>query len=169
MRLHIFALALATALPVVATAQTSTTQAGAPAGPPPATLPATPLGRLAQQLLDVVEGPRQQVPGVEVRGTARDDHASPVARRPPRRLSRLGLRLAGDAAGVDDVQLGLLLTCLLVPGGEQPRARQHRVRLGHLAAEKVDAEPRHAVIVDAYRRRCTSAAHWSSARRSTCS
>ena len=55
MRLHLFALALATALPIVATAQTSTTQAGAPSGPPPATLPATPLGRLAQRLLDVVE------------------------------------------------------------------------------------------------------------------
>ena len=55
MRLHILALALATALPVVATAQTSTTQAGAPSGPPPTTLPATALGRLAQQLLDVVE------------------------------------------------------------------------------------------------------------------
>ena len=56
MRPHILALALATALPVVAAAQTSTTQAGSPSAPPPATLPATALGRLAQRLLDVVEG-----------------------------------------------------------------------------------------------------------------
>jgi len=57
MRPHILplAFALATALPVVATAQPSAAQAGSPASPPAATLPATALGRLAQQLLDVVE------------------------------------------------------------------------------------------------------------------
>lgn len=59
MRPHILVLALAAALPVVASAQTSAksaTQAGSPAAPPATTLPDNALGRLAQRLLDVVEG-----------------------------------------------------------------------------------------------------------------
>ncbi|HEX7980787.1 MAG TPA: serine hydrolase domain-containing protein [Gemmatimonadaceae bacterium] len=53
-----FGLALAVTLPVAATAQPSAAQSGAPAAPagtPEAELPAGPLGRLARQLLDVVE------------------------------------------------------------------------------------------------------------------
>ncbi len=63
MRLHIlsfalifFALALSAASPVAAVAQPSAAQSGAPAGrPPEAELPASPLGHLARQLLDLVE------------------------------------------------------------------------------------------------------------------
>jgi len=57
MKLHILpiALALATVLPVLATAQPSPAQAGSRSAPPPETVPATPLGRLGQQLLDVIE------------------------------------------------------------------------------------------------------------------
>ena len=57
MKLHFlsFAIALTTALPVVAAAQPATAQVGTSSTPSPATLPTTALGRLAQRLLDVVE------------------------------------------------------------------------------------------------------------------
>ena len=58
MKPHILlALALSATLPSCLGAQPSAAQSGAPAAPPAeATLPASALGRLARQLLDVVEG-----------------------------------------------------------------------------------------------------------------
>ena len=96
MRLHLFALALATALPIVATAQTSTTQAGSPSGPPPATLPATALGRLAQRLLDVVEvGDSSAIAGFVQQHLGRD-----VRGRTPAQMAALLVKLHRQSNGL---------------------------------------------------------------------
>src|SRR5687768_10544416 len=96
MRLHLFALALATALPIVTTAQTSTTQAGAPSGPPPATLPATALGRLAQRLLDVVErGDSSDIAGFVQQHLGRD-----VRGRTPAQMAALLVKLHRQSNGL---------------------------------------------------------------------
>ena len=66
------------------------------------------------------------------------------ARRAAHRLAATCLRLARDAARVDDVQVGLVLRRLLVAGLEQPGAGLHRVGLRDLAAEELDVERGHA-------------------------
>jgi hypothetical protein len=80
----------------------------------------------------------------EVGRAAGDLDAVGVAQRAPHRLARPGLRLGRDAAGVDHVQLGLVLGDLGVPGGQQRVPSEHRVRLGDLAAEELDRESGHA-------------------------
>ena len=81
---------------------------------------------------------------VQVGGAPGHVDALRSLQRAPGRLARLRLRLAGDAARVDQVQLGLSLGRLRVSGREQGLPGEHRVRLGHLAAEELDRERGHA-------------------------
>ena len=81
---------------------------------------------------------------VEVDRAAGDVDPLGALQRAADRLARLGLGLGGDAARVDDVQLGLGLRHFGVAGGQQGPAGEHRIRLGDLAAEELDRERGHA-------------------------
>ena len=84
-------------------------------------------------------------PRVQVHRAAGDVDPLRPRQRAAGRLTGLGFGLAGDAAGVDHVQLGFGLGRLHVPGGEQRTAGEHRIRLGDLAAEELDRERGHAL------------------------
>ena len=83
-------------------------------------------------------------------------------------LPALRERLVGDTAGADHRDLGVPLTTLGVTVTKQGLADLVHVGVRDLAAEEVDAERRHALMLDQVLR-CTSAAQPSTAARSTCS
>jgi D-alanyl-D-alanine carboxypeptidase len=97
MRPHILAFAIAAGLPCIAFAQPSPAQAGSPAAPAPgATLPATALGRLAQQLLDVVaEGDSSAISRFVEHHLGHD-----VRGRSPAQMSGLLVKLHRQSAGL---------------------------------------------------------------------
>ena len=66
---------------------------------------------------------------VQIRRAPGDEHLRGASERASDRLARLRLRLPGDAARVDHVQLGLSLRNLGVSRPEQRVPRQHRVGL----------------------------------------
>ena len=108
---------------------------------------------------DVVGQPGERVAG-EVRAAAGDVDAPVRARRASRLLARLRNRLVGDAARVDDGDVGAAVA-LLVAVREQPLAHRVRVDVRDLAAEEADGERRHG------RNSSRSAAQPSRTRRSS--
>jgi hypothetical protein len=63
-----------------------------------------------------------------------------MLQRPSDRLARLCLGRARDAAGVDDVEVGVVFRDFLVPSLQQGAASDHRVSLRDLAAEELNGK-----------------------------
>jgi CubicO group peptidase (beta-lactamase class C family) len=93
MRPHILAFALAAALPVVAAAQTSAAPAGAPS---PAALPDSPLGRLGQKFLDLVDSGDSSTIASFVRQHLGHD----VRGRTPAQMSAMLVKLHAQSGGL---------------------------------------------------------------------
>jgi CubicO group peptidase (beta-lactamase class C family) len=94
MRPHILSLALVAVLPAAAVAQTSVAPAGAPSTP--TTLPATPLGRLGQQFLDLVANGDS----VEVTSFVKEHLGRDVRGRSPQKMAALIVKLHDQSAGL---------------------------------------------------------------------